>query len=123
MGRTYQYRQKMKNGAVYVFECEDEYVPELKQTRKKNRRLIGKINENGDVIPTRKKSTPQTSTTQTDGTSVSAKEVRRLERQLAQQKETIESLKMQLAALTASEKKLKKNVQKGVEMILESIGT
>ena len=59
MGEKYTYKQKNADGSIYVYECEHEYIPELKQTRKKNRKLIGKLDENGNLVPTREKRPPR----------------------------------------------------------------
>lgn len=50
-----------KTGTTYVYESESYWDPEKKQPRNK-RKLIGKLDENGEIVPTGKKGQPQKET-------------------------------------------------------------
>ena len=45
-------RKDPKSGITYVYEQESHWIPELKQSRA-SRRIIGKLDENGNIVPTR----------------------------------------------------------------------
>ena len=45
-------RKDPKSGITYVYEQESRWVPELKQSRA-IRRVIGKLDEDGNIVPTR----------------------------------------------------------------------
>ena len=47
-------RKDKKTGITYVYEQESHWVPELKQSRA-SRRIIGKLDEEGNIVPTRSK--------------------------------------------------------------------
>lgn len=47
-------RKDPKSGITYVYEQESRWIPELKQSRA-TRRLIGKLDEEGNIVPTRSK--------------------------------------------------------------------
>lgn len=50
-----------KTGVTYVYESESYWDPEKKQPRNR-RKLIGKLDENGEIVPTGKKGKPQAET-------------------------------------------------------------
>ena len=52
-------RKDKKTGITYVYEQESHWVPELKQSRA-NRRIIGKLDEEGNIVPTRSKRKKET---------------------------------------------------------------
>ena len=54
--RTDYYHNK-KNGCVYVYQAESYYDPAKKRCGTR-RKLIGKLDENGEVIPTGKRGRP-----------------------------------------------------------------
>lgn len=63
-------RKDPKSGIIYVYEQESHWIPELKQSRA-TRRVIGKLDEDGNIVPTRsrrKKGTMETND-QTSGNS------------------------------------------------------
>ena len=45
-------RKDKKSGITYVYEQESRWIPELKQSRA-IRRIIGKLDEEGNIVPTR----------------------------------------------------------------------
>ena len=47
-------RKDPKSGITYVYEQESRWIPEFKQSRA-TRRLIGKLDEEGNIVPTRSK--------------------------------------------------------------------
>ena len=59
-------RKDPKTGITYVYEQESYWVPELKQSRAK-RRVVGKLDENGNIVPTHRR-TPKSSSS-TDSSS------------------------------------------------------
>lgn len=118
MGARYQYQQTMKNGITYVFECEDEYVPEKKQTRKKNRKLIGKLDENGNIVPTRKKGMKKETEANSEADNAA---IKRLERQIASANENIARLQDEISILKASNAALRKAMDKAVRALTEGL--
>ena len=121
MGRISQYTQKMKNGSVYVFECENVNDPEKKQTRKKNRKLIGRLDEDGNIVPTRKKA-PKGKNTQEQETQKDPQKdaaISRLEDLVEKQKQEIESLRSELNAEKARNKKLRTVMMKMASKLSE----
>lgn len=61
---TSTWKQKRKNGDIYVWERKTQYVPETRKTKELSRRLLGKIpagSTTGEMVPTRpeRKTTPR----------------------------------------------------------------
>ena len=68
---TSVWKQKRKNGDIYVWERKTVYIPETRKTKELSRKLLGKIpvgSTNGEIVPTRPKrkktedAVPQSST-------------------------------------------------------------
>ena len=56
---TSVWKQKRKNGDIYVWERKTVYIPETRKTKELSRKLLGKIpvgSTNGEIVPTRPKS-------------------------------------------------------------------
>lgn len=51
-----------KTGITYVYESESYWDKDLKQPRN-HRKLVGKLNEKGEIVPTGKKGRPKSSST------------------------------------------------------------
>ncbi|MBR2810797.1 MAG: hypothetical protein IKD69_05385 [Solobacterium sp.] len=108
MGRRYTFEEKTKSGDIYVYEAEDEYIPELKQTRKVYRKLLGRKTENGDIVPTRKK------TVKTDDDADYRTLYARLEKRCEKKDEQIASLKAEIRELQAKCLAYQKAIRKAV---------
>ena len=55
---TSTWKQKRKNGDIYVWERKTVYIPETRKTKELSRKLFGKIpagSANGEIVPTRPK--------------------------------------------------------------------
>ena len=55
---TSVWKQKRKNGDIYVWERKTVYIPETRKTKELPRKLLGKISAgstDGDIVPTRPK--------------------------------------------------------------------
>ena len=55
---TSVWKQKRKNGDIYVWERKTVYIPETRKTKELSRKLLGKIpvgSTNGEIVPTRPK--------------------------------------------------------------------
>ena len=55
---TSVWKQKRKNGDIYVWERQTIYIPETRKTKELPRKLLGKISAgstDGDIVPTRPK--------------------------------------------------------------------
>ena len=70
---TSVWKQKRKNGDIYVWERQTVYIPETRKTKELSRKLLGKIpagSTDGEIVPTRSKrkksedAAPQSSTLQ-----------------------------------------------------------
>lgn len=68
---TSVWKQKRKNGDIYVWERQTVYIPETRKTKELSRKLLGKIpagSADGEIVPTRPKrkeiedAVPQSST-------------------------------------------------------------
>lgn len=68
---TSVWKQKRKNGDIYVWERQTVYIPETRKTKELSRKLLGKIpagSTDGEIVPTRPKrkktedAVPQSST-------------------------------------------------------------
>lgn len=52
------WKQKRKNGDIYVWERQTVYIPETRKTKELSRKLLGKIpagSTDGEIVPTRPK--------------------------------------------------------------------
>ena len=50
------WKQKRKNGDIYVWERQTVYIPETRKTKELSRKLLGKIpagSTDGEIVPTR----------------------------------------------------------------------
>ena len=59
---TSEWRQKLKNGDIYVWQRQTTYIPETRRTKELSRKLLGKIpagSLDGKMVPTRPKRKPQ----------------------------------------------------------------
>lgn len=55
---TSVWKQKRKNGDIYVWERQTVYIPETRKTKELSRKLLGKIpagSTDGEIVPTRPK--------------------------------------------------------------------
>ena len=55
---TSVWKQKRKNGDIYVWERKTVYIPETRKTKELSRKLLGKIpagSTDGEIVPTRPK--------------------------------------------------------------------
>ena len=55
---TSVWKQKRKNGDIYVWERQTIYIPETRKTKELSRKLLGKIpagSTDGEIVPTRPK--------------------------------------------------------------------
>lgn len=55
---TSVWKQKRKNGDIYVWERQTVYIPETRKTKELSRKLLGKIpagSADGEIVPTRPK--------------------------------------------------------------------
>ena len=75
---TSVWKQKRKNGDIYVWERQTVYIPETRKTKELSRKLLGKIpagSTDGEIVPTRPKrkktedAVPQSSTRSRIGSS------------------------------------------------------
>lgn len=56
-------RKDKKSGITYVYEQESRWIPELKQSRA-IRRIIGKLDDEGNIVPTRSRRKKKTRSNQ-----------------------------------------------------------
>ena len=66
---TSVWHQKRKNGDIYVWERQTQYIPETRKTHEISRRLVGKIlagSVDGQIVPTRPKRSKKTEPVSTE---------------------------------------------------------
>ena len=56
-----------KTGVVYVYDQKSRWIPELKQSRVVERKLVGKVDpDTGDIVPTGRRGRPKKASTLSD---------------------------------------------------------
>lgn len=108
------YQKDKKTGITYVYSQTSEWIPELGQPRS-HRKLIGKLSDTGEIIPTGRVGRPKKnadSTTRSSSTDqkTDTKEMQKL-------KDTISRLEARIAQLEAEQNSLKERISKA-RMIL-----
>lgn len=78
-------RKDPKSGITYVYEQESHWIPELKQSRA-SRRIIGKLDEEGNIVPTRsrrKKDTIEPNNQMSGNSQIADDRMEKLEKRVA----------------------------------------
>lgn len=108
-----------KTGVTYVYESESYWDPEKKQPRN-HRKLIGKLDENGEIIPTGKKGPRMPK--EFEGTTADKKAVKAAQeaadcyqQKLLEARNEIYQLKEQIRKLEKEKQELLDGIQKLVE--------
>ena len=110
MNRTVRQHDARTN-ITYVYEVlEAHYDPDKKQARSK-RRLIGKLDENGNMIPTGPKGRPKGST-QSNAETATANVTRYYKELLKEKDAIIQQKKDESAVLLEKLKEAEKNLQR-----------
>ncbi|MBQ9155998.1 MAG: hypothetical protein IJ137_04390 [Eubacterium sp.] len=91
-----------KTGITYVYESESYWDKEKKQPRNR-RKLIGKLDEAGNIVPTGKKGRKKTD----DGAAIDPKLVKDLEESLAYYQEKSHKLEIENSMLNQQLQELK----------------
>lgn len=108
-----------KTGTTYVYESESYWDPEKKQPRNR-RKLIGKLDENGEIVPTGKRGKPQAETF-----SLTAKEKREMkayreaseiyQKELTEARRELYQMKEQIRRLEKEKQELLEDIKKILE--------
>lgn len=102
-----------KTGVVYVYESESYWDKEKKQSRNR-RKLIGKLDENGNIVPTSTRGRPRKKADE----NVSSLEVTELEKKAQKYKDDLLEAQQEVLRLKAENRELKNrlySLQKGLK--------